>query len=165
MAPVFAAHWKLLPRLDKPMDGGKLWRGQRLLGDHKTIRGFIVGWLAALIFVLVQAYIYDQSSTVRDWYPIDFSDFNLVLWATLLSLGALGGDLVKSFFKRRLNIAPGKPWVPFDQTDYVAGTLLASLAVIVLPLRYYLIAAVLGLVLHPISTFLGWIFKLKDTPI
>ncbi|MBI3028400.1 MAG: CDP-archaeol synthase [Candidatus Rokubacteria bacterium] len=37
--------------------------------------------------------------------------------------GALAGDLGKSFFKRRLDIASGKPLFPFDQLDFVVGAL------------------------------------------
>ena len=29
-------------RLAIPIDGGRDWRGRRLLGDHKTWRGFVV---------------------------------------------------------------------------------------------------------------------------
>jgi CDP-diglyceride synthetase len=34
------------------------------------------------------------------------------------------GDAVKSFFKRRLGITPGKSWFPFDQLDFVLGAIL-----------------------------------------
>jgi CDP-2,3-bis-(O-geranylgeranyl)-sn-glycerol synthase len=42
-------------------------------------------------------------------------------------VGALGGDALKSYFKRRRGIAPGEPWVPADQLDFVAGGLVAVL--------------------------------------
>jgi hypothetical protein len=32
-------------------------------------------------------------------------------------------DSVKSFVKRRVGIAPGAPWIPFDQLDFVIGAL------------------------------------------
>jgi CDP-2,3-bis-(O-geranylgeranyl)-sn-glycerol synthase len=34
-------------------------------------------------------------------------------------------DSVKSFFKRRRNVAPGHAWIPADQLDFVMGGLLA----------------------------------------
>ena len=37
---------------------------------------------------------------------------------------AMGGDAAKSFAKRRLGIAPGKPWFPWDQVDFVLGALI-----------------------------------------
>jgi CDP-2,3-bis-(O-geranylgeranyl)-sn-glycerol synthase len=35
----------------------------------------------------------------------------------------MAGDSVKSFVKRRIGIAPGKPWIPWDQLDFVLGAL------------------------------------------
>jgi CDP-2,3-bis-(O-geranylgeranyl)-sn-glycerol synthase len=40
-----------------------------------------------------------------------------------LGFGAMAGDAAKSFFKRRLAIEPGRPWVPFDQLDFAVGAL------------------------------------------
>lgn len=167
MAPVFAAHWNLWPQLDRPIDGGKTWRGKRLFGEHKTIRGFIAGWLVALIFVWIQVWLFNNSLWLRELSQdvLDYSQLNIIIWASALSLGALGGDAIKSFFKRRLNVEPGQSWVPFDQLDYVAGTIFASLLVVQLPIKYYLIAAVLGLALHPLATIIGWLFKMKEQPI
>lgn len=39
--------------------------------------------------------------------------------------GAMLGDSLKSRFKRRLGIVPGRRWIPFDQLDFVLGGLLA----------------------------------------
>jgi CDP-2,3-bis-(O-geranylgeranyl)-sn-glycerol synthase len=41
----------------------------------------------------------------------------------LLGFGALAGDSIKSFFKRRVGVKPGKRWFPFDQIDFVIGAL------------------------------------------
>lgn len=100
----------------------RYWRGwnppicERWLGGHKTVLGAAAGLLAALAAALVQARIAWQESLVPSerW----------LLVGTLLGLGALGGDALKSFVKRRLGIAPGQPWIPFDQLDFVLGALL-----------------------------------------
>jgi CDP-2,3-bis-(O-geranylgeranyl)-sn-glycerol synthase len=47
-------------------------------------------------------------------------------WAVLglrFGVGAMAGDSVKSLVKRRLAIAPGEPWIPWDQLDFVLGAL------------------------------------------
>lgn len=164
MAPVLAKRWPWLDRFNHPIDGGRSWRGRRLLGNNKTWRGLIAGWLLALALTLLQFWLYDASSTVRDFYRIDISQLNPLLWATALSLGALSGDIFKSFFKRQMDIAPGKNWVPFDQLDFVAGTLLASAWLIDLEVRFYFIAVGLGLFLHPLVNLLGWVLRLKEQP-
>jgi CDP-2,3-bis-(O-geranylgeranyl)-sn-glycerol synthase len=47
-------------------------------------------------------------------------------WAELglrFGVGAMAGDSAKSFAKRRLGIAPGDPWIPWDQVDFALGAL------------------------------------------
>src|SRR5437773_6411567 len=45
------------------------------------------------------------------------------LLGVLFGAGAMAGDSAKSFFKRRLGVEPGRPWIPFDQLDFVLGAL------------------------------------------
>ena len=51
--------------------------------------------------------------------------YALALSALLASFGAgaMAGDVAKSFVKRRLGIAPGHPWIPWDQVDFALGAL------------------------------------------
>lgn len=164
MAPVLAKKWPWLQRFAKPIDGGHTWRGRRLFGSHKTWRGFIAGWLMATLFTLIQFWLYDTSPAVRDFYRINIDHLNPVLWGGALAFGALGGDAIKSFFKRQFGIQPGKNWVPFDQLDFVAGTLLVTALFLDMPLRFYLIAVLIGPLLHPLFNLLGWALHLKDKP-
>jgi len=36
------------------------------------------------------------------------------------------GDIIESFFKRRIGKKRGESWVPFDQLDFILGVLLFS---------------------------------------
>lgn len=105
MAPVFATHFNWLPSLNLPIDNGLKWRNRRLLGDNKTVRGFLIGGLVAALVSLFQGGI---------------------LQGTIIGLSALLGDAAFSFLKRRLGISPGAPWIPFDQIDFVVGALIAT---------------------------------------
>lgn len=105
MAPVFAARYHWLPRLNLPVDYGLAWHSRRLLGDNKTIRGFVVGGLTAALVGGLQG-------------P--------VVQSTVIGLSALLSDAAFSFIKRRLNIPPGVSWIPFDQIDFVIGALVAA---------------------------------------
>jgi CDP-2,3-bis-(O-geranylgeranyl)-sn-glycerol synthase len=94
-----------------------------LFGAHKTWRGILAGALGGIAGVMLQAWLYEK----KFFYSLsllNYRNFNVVTLGLIFGLGALGGDLVKSYFKRRLKIIPGKPWFPFDQLDFVAGTLL-----------------------------------------
>jgi CDP-2,3-bis-(O-geranylgeranyl)-sn-glycerol synthase len=100
----------------------RYWRGwnrpisARWLGSHKTIVGFGAGVLGALATTLVQHATAGQT---------DIVDYHR--WVDLglrFGVGAMAGDCVKSFFKRRRRIPPGEPWLPFDQLDFAAGALI-----------------------------------------
>jgi CDP-2,3-bis-(O-geranylgeranyl)-sn-glycerol synthase len=43
-----------------------------------------------------------------------------------MSFGAIFGDLIESFIKRRLKIPSGAPFTPRDQTDYIVGMIVFS---------------------------------------
>lgn len=97
---------------------------KKLFGSHKTWRGFYVGYLGALITLYLQ--FLAQKDGLTENFPatlLNYQNINLFLYAFLFGAGALTGDLIKSFFKHRLNIKPGSPWIPFDQLDFVIGAL------------------------------------------
>ncbi|MBU7001460.1 MAG: CDP-2,3-bis-(O-geranylgeranyl)-sn-glycerol synthase [Theionarchaea archaeon] len=118
---IFNAVWFILPAWignmlactfggGKPIDGGRTFvDGYPILGKGKTIRGLAVGVLSAIIVASLQ-------SAAR-------YTFNPIIFGFLMGLGAMLGDMVKSFFKRRLNIQSGRPLPVFDQLDFVAGAL------------------------------------------
>lgn len=120
MAPIFFKNkYKFLA---KPVDLGLKFRGKRILGDHKTLRGYFTGMVLAIIVIYLQKYLMDFSF-FRKISIIDYYNINLLLLGFLMGFGALFGDSVKSFIKRQLNIEPGKPFVPWDQIDYSIGAI------------------------------------------
>lgn len=165
MAPIFAKKIKFLDFLDKPLDFGLTLRGKRLFGDNKTIRGFVAGYFAAWIALVAQVWAYHNVEFIYDISLIDYGQINIWLFAAVFSVGALGGDALESFFKRQSNIQPGQSWAPYDQIDWILGAVVLSLFVTDFGASVYLWAIVWGLILHPVSTIIGWFFKLKDRPI
>ncbi len=106
--PVIASGLKIYPSLAKPIN--KKW-----FGESKTYRGFVFGISGAIAVSFVQV--------LMGFYHIN----DPFVWvAFTLGFGALLGDLIKSFFKRRLKIKSGQPWPPFDQIDYVIGALILT---------------------------------------
>ena len=79
----------------------------------------------------------------------------------MLGFGALFGDSVKSFFKRQLNIKPGKSWIPFDQVDWIIGAILFSIFYVALSLYDVIFAIIIFGVLHPIVNLIGYFLKIK----
>lgn len=139
MMPVLVAK---VPFLNVPMDFGHSFRGKRIFGDHKTWRGFVFGIISAGITGMILSGIFKTGA--------------------ILGAGALLGDAVKSFFKRQLNIAPGKSWVPFDQLDWILGALIAvHLFVQPQPTEVWIAALLLFGLLHPVINILGYVLHIK----
>ncbi|MBM4268864.1 MAG: CDP-archaeol synthase [Deltaproteobacteria bacterium] len=105
--------------LAAPIDGGLTWRGQRVLGDHKTWRGLIAGILVAPLVLEFQIFLH-RAGYLHELALIDYASCSAWL-GVLLGTGTGLGDSIKSFFKRQIGIAPGRPWVFFDQVDFLFG--------------------------------------------
>jgi len=81
-----------------------------------------------------------------------------------LSLGALSGDLLHSFIKRRLAISPGAPLPVADQLDFAVGALLFSVGVYPPPLLHAAIILIATPPIHLLTNFLAYLIGAKKTP-
>lgn len=163
MMPVFFATWRWLPKLDYPIDCGKKIGDQEIFGKHKTYRGFVAGILGGLGTSLLQFFLYYFFSQTRSLFLFPFS-FDLVFtleWGILLGFGALAGDALKSFFKRRLRIPSGAPFFLFDQLDFVIGGLLAGSFIFVPSISHILILLFITPLLHFFANIIGYKFGWK----
>jgi len=163
--PVFAKRIPFLKKLEYPIDFYKTYKGIRIFGDHKTMRGLITGIIIAILTAGIQQAIYNNSPELRNALGFDFSSINFFVYGFLAGFGALIGDAIKSFFKRRVNIKPGATWFPFDQIDYIIGGIVFLIPLIRLSFLDYLITFIVWFAMHLISTYIGFLLKLKDKPI
>jgi CDP-2,3-bis-(O-geranylgeranyl)-sn-glycerol synthase len=147
-----------------PIDFGRnSYDGRRIFGDGKTYRGLVIGILAGIITGLILMWLVKQ-------FPRAGLPEHTLLSVSLLASGALLGDLVKSFFKRRLNKERGTKWPVADQYDLVAGAFLLLLmfdpawlfATVTLPV--FLIILVITPVLHRATNILGYQLRIKEVP-
>lgn len=151
MVPVLVHHisWG-----KEPIDAGEKLGGRRIFGSHKTWRGMISGTAAAVITIFLQ-----RLAGSYENIPLGM----LAVMGFLLGAGALVGDLVKSFFKRRLGIAPGRPWILFDQLDFVIGALAAVSLVYVPPFSHIVIIFLATPLLHLLANCAAFVVGLKKT--
>lgn len=156
---------RFLKKYNFPVDCYVKLRGKRLLGGHKTVRGFIAAILAGIISCIVEIWFYQNFFFIRELIPIDYYTINPVILGALLGFGALFGDSVKSFFKRQKGVVPGRSWFPFDQTDYIIGGVIFSLFYIRLTVLMYILLFIVWFLIHPLTTFIGYLFKLRGKPI
>lgn len=120
MSPVLCR--KICQHLAVPIDCKKKLFGKRIFGDNKTWRGLLVAVIAGAGIFIVQTWLY-KNGYARSLSLFDYTTMPIFLGA-VLGLGAMLGDLIKSFMKRQVNIEPGSPWYVVDQIDYVFGGVL-----------------------------------------
>jgi CDP-2,3-bis-(O-geranylgeranyl)-sn-glycerol synthase len=165
-APIFASRLPGLRNWNTRLDFGKNYRGAPIFGPHKTWRGLVSGMVVATLVLWLE----QLAATSGGWTQaftggLDYASFPTLIMGPLLGLGALGGDAVESFFKRRHGTEAGQSWFPYDQLDYIIGALLVSLPFVILTLRQYVFIIVIWFGLHLAATYVGWRLGLKDQPI
>ena len=175
LATALMAMWLMLPAYvanpmavvfggGTPVDMGLKWKdGNRILGDGKTIRGLAGGTACGIVSGVLQIYA--------------ASVFSLPIVPTMtavvtLSFGALFGDLVKSFFKRRIGFVRGAELPLVDQLDFVAGAWLLTYIFDPAWFAAYFISnpwiiltvLIMTPILHRMTNIFGYNIKLKKEP-
>lgn len=151
MCPVFAMALRL--PFGKPIN-------EKYFGSHKSWRGFYTGFFGALLILFLQKY-WQGNDMFSDYTLLNYEQINLYLYAFLLGIGALTGDTIKSYFKRKFNKKPGAPWFPFDQLDFVVGGLLFIYPFFQLPLANIAVIFVITPLLHILTNVSGYLLGLK----
>lgn len=153
MAPVFARV------LGLPFDKAV---SVRFFGENKTWRGFVSGYFFALFILYMQKLIFiQQSSLAAEISVLDYGNISIWLFAVAFGIGAITGDLVKSFFKRGIGKNPGDPWFPFDQLDFVLGSILFLYPLYKMDFRLILVIIVITPILHFLTNIAGYFLGLK----
>lgn len=137
-----------------PLDLNLKFNNKRLLGDGKSILGTLVG----IIFGTIAGAIYFFIS------PINLIIPNYLALAFLLALGGISGDIIESFFKRRVGIKRGESWIIFDQIDFVFGGLILSLFLRIPEIEIIVFILILTLFAHPFSNWVAFKIRLKKVP-
>ncbi len=150
MAPVL---FRKLPLLNKPIN-------EKRFGANKTWRGVIVATLMGGIVFSIQKYAHIKGFQALS--IIDYTDFSILL-GFFLGLGAILGDLLESYYKRKAGISPGKPWIPYDQLDFVLGGLIFGCFFYVPPANVILALFVVSPILHLGINFIGYLLKINKS--
>jgi CDP-2,3-bis-(O-geranylgeranyl)-sn-glycerol synthase len=148
----------------RAIDGGRVFSdGRRIFGDGKTWRGLFSGIIAGIAIGIIQIKARDATGLLM------LPELTLPV-VILLAAGALLGDLVKSFFKRRLNKEQGAEWLLADQYDFVLGAFILLLLfqyewviTTITPLILLWILLITPL-LHRVVNIIGYLTGVKDVP-
>jgi len=155
MAPVIV---RKINFLNFPIDFNKERGNKAIFGRNKTWRGLFFGLLFAIVISYIQ-HIFYKNGIFIGLSLIDYSNWLLI--GFLLGFGAIMGDLIESFVKRRLNYEPGKPFVPWDQMDFILGALVFIYPIIRLSFDKVFIILTLSFVLHIIVNHSAFYLKIR----
>lgn len=169
--PAFAANpAAVLTGGGTKMDFGLNFRdGRRILGDGKSWRGFILGSLSGSVFGFVIFIPLAYYSIIPGSFPGNLPS----AWFISLSLGfgALSGDAIGSFVKRRLNMGRGHNAGLLDQWPFVlTAFLFLYLVNSAFFMKYY--GNVIGILtilivtppLHRAINIIGYRMRKKEVP-
>lgn len=162
IAPAYAANgFPPLIHGKRPIDRGKEWRGRRILGDGKTIEGTIGGIVFGILIASLLIAVQDRFSS--ELALIALPVMTLELGAALGS-GAVFGDILGSFIKRRFDVKRGDSVLLLDQLGFLLMALL--LAYLVHPFHPLLAITLIILTppIHLLSNILGYYIRVKKQP-
>jgi CDP-2,3-bis-(O-geranylgeranyl)-sn-glycerol synthase len=165
LAGVAHAAWLGSPasrRFAIPLDAGWTWRGKRILGANKTLRGFMVMIPATAGSFALLAWLASAHPALgsRLW-PLEPRAYALLGLAA--GAGFMVGELPNSFLKRRLGIEPGSAaatplakafFSAVDRVDSIVGMLLAVSLLVPTPWLTWLYLVLLGPGIHLGFSFL-----------
>lgn len=122
----------LAPVLARPIDAGRRWRGQPLLGSNKTWRGFVVMPAATAMTIAAQQRLARRSPRLVTLAPLVRGAPPAWVVGAICGAAFVVAELPNSFVKRRLGIAPGASrrgsrvaQYVIDQIDSVIGCAVA----------------------------------------
>lgn len=108
-----------------PVDFGRSWKGKRILGDGKTWRGFFGGAFSGLAFGVFQMVLTGSYGVEDEWGYGPWPEGLVVVLC--LSFGAMLGDCIGSFAKRRIGFNRGDKAPGLDQYNFVLGALATTI--------------------------------------
>jgi CDP-2,3-bis-(O-geranylgeranyl)-sn-glycerol synthase len=149
-----------------PIDRGRYWGTSRLLGDGKTYEGLVKGIACGVLVGIVQNLFAGEYVDLPSFGSFPFFFVTLVC----LSAGAMLGDLLGSFAKRRVGLKRGASLPLVDQLDFVVGAWLLLLLFArawfrtAFSLEVIIAVVVITPLLHLLTNYIGFKMGRKQVP-
>lgn len=149
-----------------PLDFGKTFQdGRRIMGDGKTYRGTAAGVAFGALIGLALNVLAPMAGL-----PTFGSGVGQIPVLLGLSLGAMLGDIVASFFKRRMGLKRGAKLYLVDQLDFVLGAWV--LTALLSPAWFWehftlevaIVILIITPILHRLTNIIGYMIGAKREP-
>jgi CDP-2,3-bis-(O-geranylgeranyl)-sn-glycerol synthase len=147
----------LSKRFSQPLDAGLTFRGRRIFGPNKMLRGFMVMPVAAAVTFAALAALRER---LPGWLASGIWDLTAGEYALLgfaCGLAFMLAELPNSFLKRQFDVPPGEApdrgWLKpvcfvLDRCDSVMGVMVVVALTVPAPLAMWLWVLILGPMSH-----------------
>ncbi|MFQ6020576.1 MAG: CDP-2,3-bis-(O-geranylgeranyl)-sn-glycerol synthase [Candidatus Aenigmatarchaeota archaeon] len=162
--PAYAAN--VFPPLAKgkhPIDFGKKLNKHRILGNGKTFEGFALGLFSGFLVGALESYLYPSFNIYSMQFGFELPFMSLSV-GFMIALGALVGDLIGSFIKRRLGMKRGENAFLLDQLDFVIFAILFAYMFTQISIWMILIMLIITPIIHRLSCMIGYKLRIKREP-
>jgi len=150
-APTFLINYK-----KHVLDFGKKLGKNRVFGDGKTFEGLIFACFIGFLSGLLLTYVY---------YFLNLAWINITPFGyAFIALGAMIGDLVGSFIKRRLGMKRGQNAGLLDMLDFIIGALIFARILIDYSFWIMIISIIITPIIHRLSNIIGYEIGVKKEP-
>lgn len=143
------------------IDGGKKFRGNELLGAGKTVEGFtwavLFGTLFGLLLILIQPQVEALANSLA-------LPSHTLITSFMVCFGAMTGDVVASFIKRRLGLKRGAKAPLLDQLDFVVGGFLFVYPFIDFSIVSFVTVLMVTPIVHITTNHIAYGLGLKEVP-
>ena len=174
---MFQGFWFIIPayaangippfaRGKRPLDFGKSWKGKRIFGEGKTIEGTIAGFFGGLVWgyilMLFQSYVQiNQGVSINQDIGLVVMNWPLIV---LITIGALLGDIIGSFAKRRLDLSRGAQFPFVDQLGFAVVAIIIASPIYVVQIGSIVFIIVSTAFVHMFGNYIAFKTKLKNVP-
>ncbi|HLD56911.1 MAG TPA: CDP-2,3-bis-(O-geranylgeranyl)-sn-glycerol synthase, partial [archaeon] len=146
------------------LDKGKTFRdGRPVFGKGKTWEGSILGIVCAVLVASIMQIVYPFLPWGVSAVPLTLIQMGPLVGA-LLGLGAIVGDLVGSFFKRRLGLRRGHPAPVLDQLDFIVGSFVFVSILFPAKVGWLILLAIITPFFHLSANYMAFLLGVKKEP-
>lgn len=155
----------------RPIDSGKSFRGRRIFGANKTYRGVVAVALGTAVGFGIQSLVLHRYQAFENIELLDYSRVWVIGLGLLVGTAAMLSELLNSFVKRRLDIAPGETtsgvlngfFYVFDQVDFLLGAWIVLAFIVGITFVNVLYSILFLFVSHQVISLLGYMLGMRKT--
>ncbi|MFH1445644.1 MAG: CDP-2,3-bis-(O-geranylgeranyl)-sn-glycerol synthase [Nanoarchaeota archaeon] len=143
----------------------KFFDGRPILGPGKTWEGLFYGTVFGILIAAIEIFSFPYLEPFFSLSPVQLNIVPMSgVLGLLLGIGAISGDMIASFFKRRFGLKRGQAAPILDQDDFIVGALIFAAFLVVIKTEWIILLLVITPLFHLLANAIGYLIKVKKQP-